>query len=321
MSSNNSPSERQLKALLARLKFKHLALAAEIEKHSSIRKAAQILSLTQPAATKLLQDLEDASGTRIFERGRYGARPTTEGQIFLRHTKLLLSDLYQLTSELGNASIGISGNLRLGVVPSLAPELLSRCIDEMISKNANITITLHEAVTTELLTFLRKNELDIIFGRVIDLKQSKDMSITNIYSESFLVVASPDHWAAKRQSMSWQQLSECRWTLPQKGTPFREMADELFTKNRAMRPFVAVESSSFEKIRYLVSGSDLLGILPRTLALKSQKNKELAVILPNLSVKPAPISLIAIKNRPLTPLIERFINVTSKAAKDLKLAI
>ena len=80
-------------ALLGRLRARHLALVVALDTHRSLRRAAAEIALTQPAATKLLHDLEDALGAPLFERHAWGMSPTPYGDTLVRHARGMLNDL------------------------------------------------------------------------------------------------------------------------------------------------------------------------------------------------------------------------------------
>jgi DNA-binding transcriptional LysR family regulator len=101
-------------ALLGRLRARHLALVVALDTHRSLRRAAAEIALTQPAATKLLHDLEDALGAPLFERHAWGMSPTPYGDTLVRHARGMLNDLAQAQSDIAAQRAGALGSLRVG---------------------------------------------------------------------------------------------------------------------------------------------------------------------------------------------------------------
>lgn len=78
-----------------RVKFRHLQCFLAVAQFGSVQKAAHSLSITQPAVSKTIAELESILGVRLFERGRQGARPTREGQLFMPHASACVLALRQ----------------------------------------------------------------------------------------------------------------------------------------------------------------------------------------------------------------------------------
>ena len=105
-------------SVLKRLKSRQLPLLIALAEAKSLRKAAAELGMTQPAATKLLQDLERTIGFALFERGPRGMQPNTYGEAVIRHARLVVTDLNRTRLELASLSSGATGRIRIGAVIS-----------------------------------------------------------------------------------------------------------------------------------------------------------------------------------------------------------
>src|SRR5664279_539924 len=108
--------------LRARLKTRQLLLLVALADEGNIHGAAQILNMTQPAASKLLKDLEDALEVSLFDRLPRGMRPTWYGETMIRHARVALSSLNQAHEELVAAKNGQFGQVNVGAItaPGLA---------------------------------------------------------------------------------------------------------------------------------------------------------------------------------------------------------
>ena len=308
------------KAFNSRLKMKHLELFRKVCELQTLRKAADASSMTQPAATKLIQELEAMFGVPLFQRDRRGMKLTQHGAVVRRHIDILLADIGNMRADVDLFSMGGIGRIRLGIIPSLASALLAQSIARTLETWPNVRFILQEGATTELLASLGRNELDVIFGRVLDTELARSLRVINVYTESFAIVCGARHPLAKRRNVPWGHLAQFRWALPPAGTPLREQADNLFTRNRVLRPAVAVETSSFAQMRYLIGRCDLLGIVPRSIALQGRASKDLVLLKPELGADFAPISLLFRKEFDQPPLIEEFARVVCEAATALRLS-
>ena len=305
--------------LKTRLRVKHLELFRQIGELQSLRKAADACGMTQPAATKLVQELEDMFGLPLFHRERRGMRLTDHGEVVRRHIDIVMADVANMYADVHLFAAGGTGLLRLGIIPSLSSELLAHCVNELIATDPRARIQMRESSTDELLQQLATNGLDIIFGRVLHRANASNLRITKVYTESFEIVCAKSHRLAGRSSVSWQELSEERWVLPATG-PLREMAEDMFTAHGVLRPLVAVASGSFHQTRHVIASGPLLGILPLSQALQGRMSGDVVSLRTGRAARFAPISLIARKDIEQPPLVREFERIAVRTAKSLRLS-
>lgn len=301
-------------AFRTRLRMKHLELFRHVCELQSLRKAAEASSMTQPAATKLVQELEDMFATPLFYRDRRGMRPTAAGEMVRRHIEVLSADVGHMVSEVKLFASGGSGLVRVGIIPSLSPALLARSINELLVMHPQVRFQLREGATDELVNELARNKLDIIFGRVLHAGHASNLRVANIYTETFDIVCGKQHPLARKASVAWKDLAQEHWVLPASGTPLREMAEAMFTSHGVLRPVVAVASSSFQQMRFVIAAGRLLGILPRSIALHGQAEGDLRLLRSGERASFAPISLITRKDFEQAPLVQEFGRIVAKMA-------
>lgn len=305
-------------AVRTRLRIKHLELFRLVCEHQSLRKAAEAANMTQPGATKLVQELEDMFNVQLFQRDRRGMRPTQFGDIVRRHVDVLMADIGQMVSDVGLFASGGSGLVRLGVIPSLSSALLAQSINALLAAHPRTRLKLSEGSTDELLAQLARNELDITFGRVLHASQEEGLRTNRVYTESFDIVCSREHRLARRRAIGWEELSREQWVLPASG-PLREMTEDIFTARGVLRPSVAVASSSFHQMRYVIAAGTLLGVLPRSIARQGRTDGNLVVLKIDQSAHFAPISLITRRDFEQAPLVQEFERIVLRAATTLHL--
>lgn len=270
--------------------------------------------MTQPAATKLIQELEDMLGVSLFQRDRRGMKLTAHGAIVRRHVDVLLANVDDLREELKAFDEGASGRIRLGIIPSLSPSLLAGAVATTLVAQPGTRFEMQEGATDALLSALARNDLDIVFGRVLDAQRAEALNIVPIYTESFAIACSVRHPLSHRPRVGWHQLSRASWALPASGTPLRELADNLFTTHGVLRPRVAVASSSFHQLRHLIGSSELLGFLPRSIAEPARANGELALLKPTLGADFSPISLLSRADAEASPAVVAFARTVRQTA-------
>jgi len=309
-------TSRFSRAQIGRLRVKHLDLFKTVMEQHTLQRAAALTYMTQPAATKLVQEMEDIFGVPLFQRGKRGMTPTYHAEVAYRHISTLLSDLLHMERELDLVSEGGEGHIRLGILPSLAPDLITTAIVRMLTQHPKVRFTLREATTTELLESLLRNELDMTFGRILDKDAADGLRFSNVYEESFAIVSRSDHPLAQGKPPSWKTLSRFTWILPAAGTPMRNFVDGLFSRNAAFRPSVAVECTTLEKVRNLVAQSDMLGLLPRTFAMRGEIAGRLSIIRSKIGSHFTPISLISRPEVEPSPAMQEFERIVCAVARE-----
>jgi DNA-binding transcriptional LysR family regulator len=229
-------------SFLRHLRLKHLLLFRHVCGLQTLRKASVASHMTQPAATKLIRELEEMLGAPLFVRERQGMKLTVHGDLVHRHVEILLGDIGTMRAEINLLSSGASGQIRLGVVPSLMPALLTQSITQTLEIRPQLRFTIQEAATTGLLEKLYRNELDLILGRVVNAAQAKLLNVQPVYSESFVVACATKHALARRRGVTWKALSAEKWVLPPSDTPMRHLVDNLFIQNKSVKPEATVEA-------------------------------------------------------------------------------
>ena len=111
-------------ALLMRLRTRQLLLLEALGRERQLGRAAAALGISQPAATKLLQQAEDALGAPLFKRLARGMEPTPTGEVLVRFARQSLVDFGFARQQVAALRSGLRGRLRLGTVPGALPQLL-----------------------------------------------------------------------------------------------------------------------------------------------------------------------------------------------------
>lgn len=303
----------------SRFRLKHLEVFRNVCELQTLRKAATASNMTQPAATKLIHELEDMFGVVLFQRNRRGMQLTAHGDILRRHVGVVLADIGNISSELDQFTRGGGGIVRLGILPSLSTTLLSRCINGFLEDHPLVHLSVHEGTTDELLDRLRHNKLDITFGRLLHADHSTNLRVTKVYTEAFDIVCGKHHPLAAQDDVKWKELAGEKWVLPEIGTPLREIADSIFTARGNLRPVVAIACSSFHQMRYVIAAGQLVGVLPHSLAEKGRSDGDLVVLQPKQAAQVAPISLIVRSDFETSPMVSAFERMALQAARTLAL--
>lgn len=314
------PTRPNRKPLASRLRLKHLQLAQQIFERHTLRAAAEASNMTQSAATKLLQELEEMYAVPLFQRSKYGMKPTSYGEAVRRHIGILLADMERMEQELALVAQGGYGRIRLGVLPSVPASLLNGAVKAMLAEYPGVRFSIYESDSTDLLANLLRNELDVTFARVLEREMTEGVRAIRVYDESFLIVSRPHHPLTRIKRPSWERLSEAAWILPARGTPMRHFINESFSRNAAFRPTVVVECSTVERVRSLVLQSDMVAVLARSFVTQRRGQDKLAILDCSLGPNFASTSLVIRQHGELAPVVEAFCRVVQANAQELRLS-
>lgn len=174
-----------------RIKFRHLDAFSAIARANSFKIAAEQLNLTQPAISKTLKELEDILGVVVMERSRAGVALTPQGEIFLQFAEQSTAALQHGLRSL-QAGGRAAARLKLGALPSVASALLPSAVLRFAAKNPDTRVELYEGAHFDLTTRLRSGGLDLVVGRLGKPDTMVGLSFQQLYSESVVIVASPE---------------------------------------------------------------------------------------------------------------------------------
>jgi LysR family pca operon transcriptional activator len=246
-----------------RIKLRHLQCFLAVAQQRSIQQAADTLSVTQPAVSKSLRELESILGVRLFERGRRGTVATRDGELFLRHAGAALSALREGVASLGAARGGLPLRLAVGVLPTVAPALLTDALAGWDGGGQPLQVTVTEGSNDLLLGLLRRGEVELVVGRLTDPDRLDGLSFEHLLADPLVLVVRPGHPLLADAALTLARVNGYRMLLPARGTVIRHTADS-FATGRGIGPWRdCVETLSVSLGRALARASDAVWFVPR----------------------------------------------------------
>lgn len=252
--------------LRSRLKMRHVQLLVAIDDHRSIHKAAAGLSMTQPAATKLLSDLEDLLELRLFERNTRGIVPTPHGESLVRHARAILGTLDHARAELHSITDGALGRIAVGVLLVVAPVLMPRALLRFKEKHPTVTVMVQEGTLGTLLPSLHRGDLDLVVGRLTADFDAHGLHFEHCYDEPMTVVVRKGHPLCGKPRLRLADIAGAAWILPTPETAYRRRLDAAFRQEGVEPPTRLIESMSILTNKTLLQESDFIGVMPINVA-------------------------------------------------------
>lgn len=244
------------------LKMRQLVLLAELGHHGSIHRAAEAAFLTQPAASKLLSELEHALGVQLFERLPRGVTPTWYGEIMIRRASAALAELDAGHQEVMELVSGLGGRARVGTVLTPSTSLLPEVIQRLKALHPGVRVTISVDTSKILIQRLRSGELDLVIGRVLDAELAHECNFEAITDEPHKVIVRAGHPLLTRRNLTLKDLGKQSWILPPRGSILRDRLTALFFSRGLDHPNESIETLAMPVTTNLLLTSDMIAALP-----------------------------------------------------------
>jgi LysR family transcriptional regulator of abg operon len=240
MSEKPSPISR----LIARLRFSQLLLLVHVNTTGSLRAAATVVNLTQPALSRSLKELEEALGFLIFARTPSGLVATKEGAVVIKGASLLLEELDHIRIEALQAN-DTESVIKIGALPFISESYLPDVLAALTKGDPPVRVELREGGVMSLLKSLEQGQLDAILSGDPDVHQSlKGFKYESLFRAEFVVLAKADNALTRRRAVRWSELAAERWILPARGAIMRRTVDDWFMRNGVLPPKPILESET-----------------------------------------------------------------------------
>ncbi|OZI77725.1 LysR substrate-binding domain-containing protein [Bordetella genomosp. 12] len=283
--------------LLARLKLRHLRLMDALAQTQSLRRSADMLAISQPAATKMLQDLEEVLGVQLFTRTAQSIRINPLGEFVARYAHRILQETLRFGEDLQELDHGGAGTLTVGAIMAAHTWIIPAGIDQLKKRRPLLTVKLIESSSDRLLEDLRKNEYDMVIGRFSQDIHQVEFDFAPLTEEALCIFVRKGHPAQNATTLA--SLVELPWLLQPQPTPTRTLLGKAFADAGLRLPTNVVETASIYATLNLVRHADMVAVLPRPVV---EAQGDAVSILPiRLGLTLSPFGVITRKGTPAAP--------------------
>jgi DNA-binding transcriptional LysR family regulator len=294
----HQPSDRFVRS---HLKTRQLVLLVELGRHGSILHAAQAANLTQPAASKLLAELEHALGVQLFERLPRGVAPTLYGDVMIRRAGAALAEMDAAHQEVMELLSGLSGRVAIGTVMTPSTGLLPEAVKRLKRSYPRVHVAITVDTSKLMIQRLRAGELDLVIGRILDTESAAVLNFEPLNDEPHSLIARAGHPLAGAANLQLAELVREGWILPPSGSILRDRLTALFLSQGLDQPAEIVETLALPVITKLLIGSDMVCALPTELVQSYLDAKLLAVLPIELGVRMDLYGIVTRKHHQLSP--------------------
>ena len=252
--------------LRARLKTRQLMLLTAICDEGNIHRAAELLNVSQPAASKLLKDIEDELGISLFERLPRGMHPTWYGETMIRHARIALMSLQQAGKEIEAIKSGRFGDVSVGAITGPALSLLPQAMSIVTREHPSVRVLLEVESSNLLIDRLLQGKLDIMIGRLFESHDKTNLSYERLSDEPVCAVVRPGHSLLNVVGLHLKQLAAAPWIVPPPGSVLRHRFDLMFQEAGHTTPAQLIETSSLLFLTKMLQQSDFIAVVPTDVA-------------------------------------------------------
>ncbi|WP_332258691.1 LysR family transcriptional regulator [Polaromonas glacialis] len=286
--------------------MRQVALILAVGEHGTLRKASGELGMTQPAATKMIQELESALGQKLFERVGRGQKLTPAGSSVLGHFRGLRGSIESMTRELAELQLGSSGRLSVGSIMAPSPTLLTQAIIALKKAYPLLSIDVTLDTSDRLFELLQEGVLDVAIGRIRG-EQWAGNEFTPLENEALAVVVGIHHPLASKKSVPFASLLGYPWILQPTGSPMREVLEQEFRMQQAPLPRGLIETASILTTTNLIAETDMIGVVPLSIADTYARHGLLRVLPCPIQHKMESFGSITRRDRPLSDATRFFL--------------
>ena len=291
-------SERFIRS---RLKTRHLVLLGELGEHRSILHAAIAAHMTQPAASKMLSELEQMLGTPLFERLPRGVSPTPYGEIMIRRARAALAEMNLAHQEVMALRSGLSGRVAVGTVLTPATGLLPAAVLRLKAIYPKLHVAIEVDASKSLLARLRSGQLEMMVGRILDPEAAGELDFQPLNDEPHCIFARAGHPLLGRDDLALADLASAGWILPAQGSILRDRLNALFLSAGLDLPEHTIETTSLPMITHLLAQSDMLVALPREVVRTQVEHRLLEALPIEFELRLDPYGIVTRRHHPLSP--------------------
>ncbi|APE80173.1 transcriptional regulator, LysR family [Escherichia coli B7A] len=244
-----------------RIRLRHLHTFVAVAQQGTLGRAAETLNLSQPALSKTLNELEQLTGARLFERGRQGAQLTLPGEQFLTHAVRVLDAINTAGQSLHRKEDLNNDVVRVGALPTAALGILPSVIGQFHQQQKETTLQVATMSNPMILAGLKTGEIDIGIGRMSDPELMTGLNYELLFLESLKLVVRPNH-PLLQENVTLSRVLEWPVVVSPEGTAPRQHSDALVQSQGCKIPSGCIETLSASLSRQLTVEYDYVWFVP-----------------------------------------------------------
>jgi DNA-binding transcriptional LysR family regulator len=303
-----------------RLRLRDLRVFFAVVHAGSLGKAAAQLRVSQPAVSQVIVRLEHALGAKLFDRTARGVEPTIYARALFARGRAAFDELRQGIRDIAFLSDPTSGELTIGYSESVATTILPQIISRFYEKHPRVVLR-GDIVPSPVLTFpgVRDRTYDLIVGRMpTPLPENysvDDLNVEVLFDDPLVVVAGLQNPWARRRRVDLADLIDEPWILSPPGTLVHARVAEAFKARGLESPKGTLVTIALDLRTKLPRLGRFITAVPRSALFLEGDRPSLKLLPVDFPTRPWLVVILTLKNRTLSPVVERFIDCAREVAK------
>ena len=285
-----------------------------VAERGSLRAAARQLEVAQPAITRSIQELEQELGGALFERRAKGVALTPMGELFLRRSKAVESELRHARDELDQLRGQLHGQIRVCLSSVAHMALLPNALRPFRQRYPDVKLDLIDALLPSVENELKDGTVDCYIGPTF-AGNYNELSVEKLFDNPRVVLGRKGHPLAHARSL--RDLVDAEWVTTSVTYRAEEELAPLFAQYGLPPPKLVMQARSALSFLYAVAYSDLLMMLPIQWTQSSLFRDALQRLHIVESLPTPPICIVQRTGLPLTPAAEYFCDMMRRAANHM----
>ena len=301
-----------------RLKLRDLHILSAVVECGSMAKGARQLRMSQPAVSECIANLEDALRVRLLDRSAKGVEPTIYAHAILNRGHIVFDELKQAMRDIEFLADPSIGEVRIGSPESLMAGFVPAIIDRMSRQYPNVVTHVVNAQPGEQqFRALQERSLDLMLGRVLMPLRDADIDMEVLCKDKFFVVAGAQSRWVRRRKVSLADLKGEPWVMFPKDSLIAAHFVKALGASGVTSARESVTSFSMHVRMQLLATGRFLTIMHGSTLHYYAKPWSLRALPINLTIPPVPIAVFTLRNRTLSPVVQRFVEQSRAVAKSL----
>jgi len=302
-----------------RLRFRDLHVLSVVVQCGSMAKAAVQLGVSQPSVSEAIAGLEHALGVRLLERSPQGIEPTVYAGALLKRSLVAFDELKQGIRDIEFLSDPTVGELRIGCPESISSSILPAIIQRASRQYPRVVPNVDVGPTDTTIRNLLDRGLDLVVARggqtLADDSVIDRLNVEVLFDDALVVAAGTQSRWARRRKIDLAELLNERWILSAPGTWNHTVVAEAFRARGLDLPEISVKTLSMHLRANLLATGPFITVVPHSVMRLYGNRFSLKVLPVDLPARPWPVTIVTLKDRALSPVVERFIQCAREVAK------
>jgi len=302
-----------------RLKLRDLDTFLAVARSGSMAKAATQLAVSQPSVSNAIADIERTLDVRLFDRLAQGVELTPYGHALIKSALAVFDDVRQGVQELEFLADPTAGELRIGTIDPMIAGILPAILSQLSGRYPRVVVQVTQLPAgMQQVRALRERHFDLFFGRVVEVMNQDDLTVERLFEDPVFVAAGARNPLVRRRKMRLAEVTKEPWTLPRPNTTtISGYINDIFRACGLDPPPAAIVCNSIQLQRELLVKGRFLALFPQSVlrfGARPMSIKALPIELPALL---APVGIVTLKNRTISPVAQLFIEYARRVARAL----